>query len=214
MSAAERLKADRALPVNANRSRKLHIVSNENDDHSERPTQPDTQRPPSDPSHTLMPEIPPAAGLPRPDPNSFSEQAMQAILDGMAELKLARKAFDADALLSRQTEVFASIVSDRYEMIRGPIVAFGEKLDALVKRVGKVENQLEYVGDRLESGDERFERIELELASIKTQMGRIEQMRAHIDNLEIELASLRKRDTDVTAQAAAAPTEQTTTGDP
>lgn len=134
---------------------------------------------------------------------------MQAILDGMAELKIARRAFDADELLSRQTEVFAQIVTDRYEMIRGPIVAFGSKLDDLVKRVDRHDDRLDDGAERFQKIDDRIETLQLEMTAMRTQLERLEQLRPHLERLEAMLKTLKKGGIDVTAQATT-----TTPGEP
>jgi len=119
---------------------------------------------------------------------------MQTIIEGMAELKAARNAFDADALLARETEIFASIVSDRYEMIRGPVFEIREKLDALIPRVAEIEK-------RLESGVERFERIEATVSALRSEL---EAMKERMTGLEAELDRYRKKEgSSVTAESAA-----------
>lgn len=195
MASTERLKDFRALPDSTDRpTRILQLMSNSNDDR-ERPTDPVSHAPPSAPTASFH-AMPPEARVPTlPDPNSWSDQVMQAILDGMAELKIARAAFDADALLSRQTEVFASIVTDRYEMIRGPIVAFGAKLDDLVSRVDKHDDRLDDGAQHFEKLDDRIERLELEMAAMRTQLERLESM----------LAVMKKEGSNDVTQATTTP---------
>jgi hypothetical protein len=146
----------------------------DSDDDRDRPTQPNSEAP-VDVDHGFgqLPRLPRLPSI-APDRNSWEHRQLAILVEAVGEIKEARKAFDADALLSRQTEVFASIVTDRYEMIRGPLVEFGTKLDELAKTVTKH-------GLRLESGDDRFTRIELDMVA----------MRAQMDRLDRELAVLR-----------------------
>lgn len=160
---------------------------------TDRPTQPDTERPAQD---DLI--IPPhgSVHLPSPNPNSYQDYVLSELLNRSRNLDAERKEFIS--ALDRQDIRIATRLDGNHRLVKQEIdanyrllhlevVSIGRRMDALGDQIKVHDSRL----DLLESGEERFERIELELATMRLQLDRLDQVRGHVDSLEAELARLR-----------------------
>src|SRR4051812_30455601 len=157
------------------------------------PPSPETEPPPAlsiMPSDTLK-------QLPGFDENQFLHVALAAAADAAHEIREARKTSDIARLLDKQTDRILKETSADYNSLRSCIRGLQESVDALVTRVGNTEHALD-------EGTKRFAAIDDELAAMRSQMARLEQLRPHLERLEAMLNALKSREgTNVTAEAAA-----------
>lgn len=87
-------------------------------------------------------DIPPAPEAPGPDPNSWRDVQLQAIVDGMTELRSARAAFDPEALLARAAERFAGLTDANYRMVLTELRALASRLSASETNIVDIRREL------------------------------------------------------------------------
>jgi DNA repair ATPase RecN len=153
--------------------------------------------------------------LPAPNPDSYVEmsialvlrgienqQSFDGLLDGAVDRTVERINEDAERRAERTKEE----TKKNFELTNHEVQKIAAKvgeLEAIVRelppRIGKVE-------ERLETGDEMFESIKLELAAMRSQFAGLEKLHARMDDLERELAKLREGNTNVAAATQDPPT--------
>lgn len=166
----ERLKGDRALPVNHDPGPRLALEGrmktgahlrlmsdNTRDDPTQPPSKPFTEEPPSNPGAVLQ-AIPPPARAPslRPDPNSWEHKQLQLLVAALDESKAARAALDVEAIVQRQRVLFEA--------------AIGPKLDTIAERLTQTEGDIKDLkGLRAE-----FEKMKIRMSQIETKLGLVD----------------------------------------
>lgn len=155
------------------------------DDKHERPTTP--------PSNSELKAAPVIPRLPPPstelmklagyDENSFMHQAMLGVIDANSANNSRKESFDRfetnlDARFEKQTKAITTTNQANYDLIHQEVVSIGKQLDALGERVKTTEA-------RLESGVERFERIETDQAKAFAELrAELKAMSQRVDQLE------------------------------
>lgn len=142
------------------------------------------------------------------DPDQFLHAALLAAADAAHEQRIANRGLgQIQALLDKQTERILKENGADYESLRSSITGVQKSVDALVTRVGNTETQLD-------EGHKRFAAIDDELAAMRSQMVRLEQLRPHLERLEAQIKALKDEGSNVTAEATAAPGQQPSPPDP
>jgi len=196
VSAAERLKDDRALQIQPDRQLgNIRLIMT---DDRELPTNPDNLRPSEVPPMVAMP---PSARLPalRPNPDSYAEWALSQLLARVRGLESDRGAMtmaDFEAALDRNTQRILHETSADIGLIRSSITGLQQSVDALVTRIGNTETALD-------AGTKRFAAIDDELAAMRSQMSRLEQLRPHLERLEAAIEKMKLEGTHGAAETKA-----------
>lgn len=181
-----------------------HDHENEADLRDTLPPSPETEPPPALsilPSDTLK-------LIPGFDENQWLHVAVATVADAAHEIRESRKTSDIAKLLDKQTDRILKETSADYNSLRSCIRGLQESVDALVTRVGNTEHALD-------EGTKRFEAIEDEMAAMRSQMARLEQLRPHLDRLEEMLRIMKiKEGTNVTEAAAPSGKQPAATEDP
>ncbi len=180
-------------------ARKLSLVSTED---RERPTEPHNLKPSEAPSAgTSVPRLRPPPtdlitairALPSPNPDNYTEMSIALLLRGfesqqdlksMIDGAVDRINWDADAR-AHQTKADFALTNNEVHKIATSLGHLEAMVRELVPRMGKVE-------DRLDDGAERFERIEVTMGAMRTQM----------DRLEGEVAALKGKLQDASGPAS------------
>lgn len=126
------------------------------------------------------------------DPDQFLHVALAAAADAAHEIRESRKTHDVGALLKaavKQLDDAAEIrsatrtreIKADFEITNAEVRKLASRVGDLDESVRKITPQITEIKGRLESGDERFQRIELDMAAMRSQM----------DRLDIELAVIR-----------------------
>jgi hypothetical protein len=107
------------------------------------------------------------------DENVFLHAALMAAADAAHEMRQASKSkSDIKALLETQTEKILQNTGANIELVRSGVAAVQQSVDALVIRVGNNEQELARARDE---GSERFQKLELDMAVMRTQMDRFDR---------------------------------------
>lgn len=120
------------------------------------------------------------------DENLFLHAALLAAADSAHEQRQANKAINnITSLFDKQTERILKETSADYGALRSSITGLQQSVDALVTRIGNTETALD-------AGTKRFAAIEDELAAMRSQMSRLEDLRPHLERLEAKLAKMKQ----------------------
>lgn len=137
------------------------------------------------------------AALPPPNPDSLIEMSISLFMRTLQnqgnlgeQLEAAVTRINTEAEKRSATRTIE--ITRNFELTNHEVQKLATKvgdLEAMVRdlppRVGQVER-------RLESGDEMFEKLELELAAMRSQVAGLEQLNARMDRLEHEIAQLKR----------------------
>ena len=107
------------------------------------------------------------------DENLFLHAALMAAADGAHEMRQASKSkSDIKDLLEKQTERILKETGADIGLVRSGVAAVQQSVDALVIRVGNNEQELARAHAE---GSERFEKLELDMAVMHTQIERLDR---------------------------------------
>ena len=168
--------------MNTSRGAYLNLMTTDHDD--DRDTLPPS--PLSEPPPDFNPL--PSEALKRMtgyDPDIFLHAALMAAADAAHEVRQANKGnSNIASLLEKQTERILKETSADYGSLRSSLAGLQQSVDAVVTRIGNTEAGLE-------AGTKRFAEIEDEMAAMRSQMSRLEELRPHLDRLEHTLHELK-----------------------
>lgn len=190
MMASERLKVDRALSIQPSSARTLRLVTTPDEDLRDTlPPTPATEPPPGFdpmPSDTMK-------KMTGYDPDQFLHVALAAAADAAHEIRESRKTHDVGALLEaavKRLDDAAEVRSaTRTREIKADFEITNNEMRILARRFGELEQTVREqvlpwmgrVDGRLESGDERSQRIEIGMAAMRRDF---EALKARMDEFE------------------------------
>lgn len=141
----------------------------------------------------IEPERAPDAGY---DPNSWEHVQLKTLVDAFRESKMARAAFDGEALIARAvakaTDHFTELTAEKLTLVLDELRGLNEQFQLLSGKVRTLQDESEGAKNRM-AGYER------ELSGIKAELGRLT---ARVTELEALRGKLQD---DTTQQAAASP---------
>ncbi len=105
-----------------------------------------------------IPAAPRVASFNRPNPDSWSDVQLNAIVEGMNELKAARRAFDPEALLNTCVERIEKVVKANMTLILGQLETERARTTANTVELGELRIEVERLNTRVDTLEKQLEK--------------------------------------------------------